>query len=165
MRALLYILIIFGLGSCEINYKFNDAQVTGETAFVQQFLVQAPLSPPSAGQVFSESLQDIVQSQSKLELVQDQANSDISFQGVISYYEIRPEGVQQNDVAAQNRLTIRVDVIYENKLTPDENFSQSFTRFANYQSSVDINAVQDELLDEIFEQISQDVFNRAFGTW
>ncbi len=164
IRLSLILLIILGFSSCKIQYKFSDVQVKGDTAKVSQFLVQAPLAPPSSGQIFTETFQDMILSQSKLELI-NADSADIIIEGNISYYEIRPEGVQNNDVAAQNRLTIRVDVDYVNKVDPMTNFSQSFTRFANYQSTVDISSVESELMDEIFEQISQDIFNRAFGSW
>ncbi len=163
-RLSLISLMIIALSSCKINYKFSDVQVKGDTAKVSPFLVQAPLAPPASGQIFTEQFQDMILAQSKLELV-NADSADILIDGNISYYEIRPEGVQNNDVAAQNRLTIRVDVNYVNKIDPQTNFTQSFTRFANYQSTIDISSVESELMEEIFDQISQDIFNRAFGSW
>jgi len=164
MKHFLFILIFLVLNACNVSYKFNDGTVIGNNAYINQFIVQATLAPPSSGQIFTEKLQDIMQTQSNVDLINSDT-ADIQMEGQITYYEIRPEGVQTNDVAAQNRLTITVEVNYSNKKQPIDNFSQSFTRFANFQSSIDISQVQDDLLNEIFEQIAQDIYNKAFSNW
>lgn len=150
--------------SCKVSYRFNDGTVEGKDAYIKQINVMAALAPPSSGQIFTEKLQDVMQSQSGVALISSDS-ADIIIDGKISYYEIRPEGVQSNDIAAQNRLTIRVDINYMNAIKPEDNFSQSFTRFANYPSTTDISQVQDDLMDEIFEQIAQDIYNKAFSNW
>ena len=164
MRLLLLIIPLL-LSSCEIQYKFQDVQVgDAETALIRQFAVSAPLAPPTAGQVFTIKLQDVVQSQSKLNLSPSE-NADIIFDGSITRYTVAPVSVQQGDVSAQNRLTITVNVSFTNKTDSKQDYDQSFTRFADFSSSSDISQVQNDLLDEIYELISQDVFNRAFSNW
>lgn len=164
MNKIFTILVIAVFASCKVSYRFNDGTVEGKNAYIKQVNVMAALAPPSSGQVFTEKLQDVMQTQSGVALINSDS-ADIIIDGKISYYEIRPEGVQANDVAAQNRLTIRVDINYLNTIKPEDNFTQSFTRFANYPSTTDISQVQDDLMDEIFEQIAQDVYNKAFSNW
>ena len=158
-------LICFTLTACKVKYAFGDTN-TGDakTACVRPFTVQASLAPPGIGQVFSEKLQNVVLNQSRMELISN-TDAHVQFEGMISGYSIAPVGVQQNDVSAQNRLLITVDVIFHNELDDKMDFQQSFQRFADFQSSTDISAVQDELIAEIFDLISQDVFNRAFSNW
>jgi len=159
------ILILLFITGCTIQYKFQDVQVgDAKTALIRQFTVSAPLAPPTAGQQFSIKLQDVVQTQSKLNLSPNE-DADIIFDGSISRYTIAPVSVQQGDVTAQNRLTISVNVVFTNKTDPKQNYDQSFTRFADFASSSDISQVQDQLLEEIYDLISQDVFNKAFSSW
>ena len=37
--------------------------------------------------------------------------------------------------------------------------------FSDFESSQNLADVQDELIEAIFEQITEDIFNRAFSDW
>jgi hypothetical protein len=44
-------------------------------------------------------------------------------------------------------------------------FERTFTRFADYTSDQDLLQVEDDLVREIGEQLSQDIFNATLGNW
>ena len=52
-----------------------------------------------------------------------------------------------------------------NQLDAKKNFDQSFSRFADYASISDIGAIQDRLIEEIFDQLTQDIFDKTLGDW
>jgi hypothetical protein len=56
-------------------------------------------------------------------------------------------------------------VKFENKLDDTKNFEQSFSRFADWQSSVPLNAVETDLIKDINTQLVQDIFNKAVINW
>jgi hypothetical protein len=104
----------------------------------------------------------MVSQQTRLAMMRQ--NGDLQFEGYIADYNVAPVAVS-NDQAALNRLTISVKVAYFNKFDAAKNFDQTFTRFADFKSSENISAKGPELVDEIYRQITEDIFNRAFNDW
>lgn len=167
MLRLIYMLAFLSLPliqGCKISYRFNDADIgDAKTVSVSLFDNEAAQSPAGSNQTFTEGLRDVFQTQTRLVLVGN--NGDLQLEGAISSYLVAPVGVQANDVAALNRLTINVKVRYQNTLDETKNFTQSFSRFADYDSNRSLSDVEQALLAEIFEQIYQDIFNRALSNW
>jgi hypothetical protein len=64
-----------------------------------------------------------------------------------------------------NRFTITVKVKFTNSADPDMSFEQSFSRYEDYNSSLDLSQVETELSENIIEMIVEDIFNRAFVNW
>ncbi len=154
------------VSSCKINYSTTSGGNLNEnikTFSIEQFTNQASLGPSTIGLTFTEELRDLFQSQTKLELVQ--ANGDLSYEGTISGFNIMPIALQGDQTAAQNRLTISIKVTFTNQIEPKDNFEQTFSRFADYNSTSDISAVQDDLIEEIFEQLTQDIYDKTLGDW
>ena len=92
-------------------------------------------------------------------------NGDLQFDGEISSYKLKPIAIQQNETAAQNRLTITVKVKYSNNLDDEFNYNTSFSRFRDYSSSQDLSAVEQELIEEITVELVDDIFNKALTNW
>lgn len=105
----------------------------------------------------------MLQSQTNLSLVPK--NGDLQFSGYIADYVVSPVSIQSSDKPAQNRLTISVFVKYTNPYEPSKSFEQTFTRFSDYDGTKNISEVESTLLTEIFRQLTEDIFNRAFNNW
>ncbi len=167
MKKIVFILFIFCLfcNSCKVSYKFNDISIPPEakSASVAVFENNASLASPLESQKFTNQLRDMIAQQTPLNLIQ--ANADLQFEGAISDYNITPVAIQTGDQAALNRLTISINVKYTCKFDSKKNFEKTFTRFADYNSSTNISSVENDLMDNINKQISQDVFNLAFNNW
>ena len=73
--------------------------------------------------------------------------------------------IQANEVAAQNRLTISVKVNYTNTIDESQNFSQTFSHYADFDSTQDLSSVEIELIEEIVEVLSENIFNKALANW
>lgn len=163
------IVILFGvvaaglMTGCKIRYSFTGAQTDAETVTVRYFSANAPLAKPTSGQTFTEALKDILTSQGKLNLVG--AGGDLVFEGSITGYATSPVAIQSNDQAALTRLTITVNVKFTNLKDETKNFETSFSRFADYNSSQSLAAVEDQLIKDITDQLVQDIFNRALQNW
>lgn len=158
-------LIVIILSSCKIKYSFSGASVPPEakTMSVLYFQNAAALAPPTLSQQFSEALRDRLSSQTRLGLVS--RGGDLNFEGSITGYLTTPVAVQSTDLAAQNRLTITINVKYTCIFDEKKNFEQSFSRFMDYPSTKSLAEVEQELIKEINEQLTQDVINRAFNDW
>ena len=150
--------------SCHIHYGFaSGTKGDAKTVSVQFFQVNAALAKPTAGQIFTEALKDIMQAQGKLELLSK--GGDLNFEGTITGYSVSPVALTANDQSAANRLTMTVSVKFTNGKDEKKNFESSFSRFADFQSSQNLSSVEDDLITEITKQIVQDIYNRALGGW
>ncbi len=133
------------------------------TISVQYFTNQAPLSKPTLSNEFTEALKDLFQNQTKLALVSKYG--DLQFEGYISNYRTAPVAITGNETAAKNRLTITVYVKFINMQDSEKSYEQNFTRYAEYDSNLDLSAIEDELITEINDQLTQDIFNKAMSNW
>ena len=99
----------------------------------------------------------------------DEYNPDIEFSGSVSSFNVTsvaPEQQENGGVgSALNRLSISVEVDYFNKQDEEDTWNQSFSFFQDFESTESLEDVQDELIVTIFDQINQDVFNKAFTNW
>lgn len=151
--------------SCKVKYSLSGATIPPEakTISVAFFNNNTTLGGPTISQKFTEKLRDVVSSQTNLALMKQ--NGDLQFEGSIIDYNVAPVAIQSGDQAALNRLTVTVKVKYSNKFDLTKNFDQSFSRFADFEASKTISAVENELLTEINRQLTEDIFNKAFNNW
>ena len=151
--------------ACKPHYSLSGASIPegAKTVSVGFFANNTSLGAPSLSQRFTEKMRDMVSSQTNLALITN--NGDLQFEGYIADYNVAPIAIQSTDLASKNRLTISVNVKYSNKIDATKNFEQTFTRFADYASSESISAKEPELVAEIYRQLSEDIFNRAFNNW
>ncbi len=148
-----------------MKYSLNGASIPAEakTVSVGFFTNNTTLGAPSLSQRFTEKLRDVVSSQTRLGLVS--RNGDLQFEGTIADYNISPVAIKSTDLAGLNRLTITVSVKYTNKFDAGKSFEQNFTRFADYKSTESINDREPDLVIEIYRQLTEDIFNKAFNNW
>ena len=67
--------------------------------------------------------------------------------------------------AATNRFTISVKVKFTNSFDPTLSFEQTFSRYEDYSSNLDLSAVEQDLSNKIVEMLVEDIFNQAFVNW
>jgi hypothetical protein len=154
-------LCLFAGVSCRISLNAGDAG-NAKTISVAFFNNNASLVQPTLSQSFTEDLRNFFQTQSRLSLVPK--SGDLQIQGSITDYRVSPVGIS-NNAAASNRLTIVVKVSFTNKLDPEKDFEQSFSRFADFPASQNLSTVEQDLIKEINQQLAQDIFNKALINW
>jgi len=166
-RLILIITILFAVfnNACKPTVSLSGATIPIEakTISVGFFTNNTTLGAPSLSQRFTEKLRDVVSQQTNLALIKQ--NADLQFEGYIADYNVAPVAVQSTDQASLNRLTITVQVKYTNKFDATKNFEQAFTRFADFSSSENISAKEPVLVTEIYRQLTEDIFNKAFNNW
>lgn len=118
---------------------------------------------PGLSQYITDELMDKCRAQTNLEFINDIA--DVTFKGEVSNYQTRPLTVSGNATAAMNRFTISVKVKFTNSVEPDYSYDQTFTRYEDYDSALELSAVEQDLSEKIVEQLIEDIFNRAFVNW
>jgi len=161
------LLIIFLLTtSCSVKYSLTGASISSETKTFQvnYFQNNAPLIEPGIERDFTNKLIDLLINQTSLELVK--SNGDLTYEGEIVEYRISPTTATANNTAAQNRLTVGINIRFSDKNDSDADFEKRFSFYYDYPGNVQlIGGQRDNALDEIFERITQDVFNASLAKW
>ncbi|MBE7644708.1 hypothetical protein F7644_01740 [Tenacibaculum finnmarkense genomovar ulcerans] len=161
---LVSISILFILIGCGA-YSFTGGN-TGEAKTIQIdfFQNQAPLIEPTLSQKFTQDLQELFTRQTNLTLVNN--NGQLHFSGEIVDYRINPMSATADQKAAQNRLTITVNVIFENSLNEKDNFEKRFSFYYDYQATQQLTGgVLETALNKTLERITQDIFNASVAKW
>lgn len=167
MKFLKHVSILFftiTLTSCGI-YSFTGADTGDAKTFqVNFFQNNADLVEPGLDIDFTNALQDLIQNQTNLSLVN--SGGDLLFEGEIVEYRIAPMTATADSRAAQNRLTISVNVRYFNTLDEEKDFEQRFSFFYDFDANAQlIGGTKDEAFEVIFERLTQDIFNTSLANW
>lgn len=154
------------LQSCG-TYSFTGADIdysTTKTFQVSYFQNNAPIVQPGIERDFTVQLQDLLLNQTSLDLVN--SNGDLVFEGEIVEYYIAPITATSESTAAQNRLTIGVNVRFYNTKEPLKDFEKRFSFYFDYGGSTQLSGSDlDDAINLIFERITQDIFNASLANW
>ena len=153
---------ILGCGA----YSFTGASISPDTKTFQvnYFQNNAPLIEPGLDRDFTLALQDLLLNQTSLDLVR--SNGDLVYEGEIVAYRISPTTATAQNTAAQNRLTIAVKVRFFDKNDPDAEFDQRFSFYYDYEGGAQlVGSQKDTAIEEIFERLTQDIFNASLAKW
>lgn len=156
--------MILVFNACTVRYTMSGANTESlNTVSISYFPNRADIIYPALSQEFTEMLKDKFISQTRLEMVDN--NADISFTGEIIGYSTDPAAITGNETAALNRFTIQIKVKYTNLKDPKQDFESTFRHFSEYDSQQSLDAVEGELVPEILEKIVEDIFNKALVNW
>jgi hypothetical protein len=155
--------------SCGI-YSFTGASIPAgtETFQVNFFENQAGNRPgstvePGLDQEFTIALQDRILNLTNLSLTN--TNGDLVYEGEIVEFSITPMSATAEIKAAQNRLTMAVNLRYYNTKNEEDDFEKKFNFFYDFPADLQFYDVKTNALDEIFERITQDIFNETLAKW
>ncbi len=168
MKYTKYILILFlttTLVACGA-YSFTGASIPAgtETYQVNRFENTSLLIEPGLERDFKLALEDLIQNQTNLRLVP--SKGDLVYEGEITDYRISPTTATSDNRAAQNRLTISVKLRFFNRKKEEDDLDQGFTFFYDYPGSEQLVGSQKTTAhEEIFERITQDIFNATLAKW
>jgi hypothetical protein len=154
--------LVVGCGA----YSFTGISISAETKTFQvnYFQNTSALIEPGIERDFTLALQDLILNQTNLGLVK--SNGDILYEGEIVEYRISPTTATASNTAAQNRLTIGVNVRFVNKNDEEADFEKRFSFFFDFEGSAQlIGSQKTTAIEEIFERITQDVVNASLANW
>ncbi len=150
-------------------YNFSGASTgTAESFQVNFFQNMADQSPgstfePGLDRDFTLALQDLIANLTSLNLTN--SNADLVYEGEIVEYRVAPMTATANQTAAQNRLTMSVNVRFYNKTKEDADFERRFSFFYDFPGNQLLESVKSEAHQVLFERITQDIFNASLADW
>lgn len=160
------ILIGMVLTACKVSYKFNSSSIDytkTKTITIVDFPIRASYVWAPMQTIFNEQLRDIFSSHTRLEQVS--RNGDLKIEGEITQYTQRNKSVSSEGYSALTELSMTVNVRFTNNVKHDEDFEQSFTATASYDSRLSLNSVQEGLVEEMVEDITEQIFNATVANW
>lgn len=161
---LIFLLLSLFMSSCG-KYTLSNLNL-GDAKNIQIdfFPNQASLVEPRLSQMFTEEFRTRSLQQTRLPLVSN--NGDLYFSGEIVDYRIDPMSATVQQTAAQNRLTITINVRYSSRLNESNDFEKQFSFYSDFDANVQlVGGVLDSALDEILERIIQDILNTSLNNW
>ena len=161
-----FLIILLTLVSGCGSYSFTGISLSSNTKTFQvnYFQNTSALIEPGIERDFTLALQDLILNQTNLDLVK--SNGDILYEGEIVEYRISPTTATASNTAAQNRLTIGINVRFINKDDEEADFEKRFSFFFDFEGSAQlIGSQKTTAIEEIFERITQDVVNASLANW
>jgi hypothetical protein len=163
--ALLPVVLLLCLQACKGGYSFTGTSISPDVKSVSIAYINnmAPLVYPSLSNTLTESMKDKFTRNTRLDLIDEEG--DLQFEGEVTNYDVTSMGVQANEVAATNRLTVTVKIRFTNNIDEKQSYDKSFSAYEEFPSEQPLDAVQDQLVSTIIEKLVEDIFNNAVANW
>ena len=167
-RALLLTLFMafVSLPGCRISVKMNGSALDYniyKTISVSEFPIRAALVYPPLQQTFENALLDYISRNTRLQTTD--GTGDLQLEGEITGYNLTPQAVTENAIASMTRLTISVRVKYIDNKEEGKDVDQTFSAYRDFDATLMLTDVQDQLCEEISEELVNLIFNATLGDW
>ena len=163
--SLLVFTLVVGI-SCTVSYKFNGGNINYDkvkTISIADFPIKSDYVYAPLGTKCNEDLKDIFLRQTRLKLVNN--NADLEIDGEITGYNQYNQAVSADGYSSETKLTITVNVRFVNNTNHEQDFEQQFSAFRVYDSRELLTAVQDGLIAEMTKEITDQIFNATVANW
>ena len=159
-------LIVLLVTACKVSYKFTGTSIDYnviKTIQIDNIANRAPYGWAPMEAIFNNKLQDLYANQTRLEFVK--RNGDLHIAGEIVGYDQYNKAVSADGYSSQVQLKMTVNVRFVNNQNHDEDFEQRFSATTQYDSSLQLNAVQEELVTQMVKDIVDQIFNATVANW
>ena len=152
--------------ACSVSYKFNGASIDyskTKTIQIAEFPIRSSYVWGPMGPMFNNQLKDEFASHTKL--IQVKRNGDLKIEGEITQYQQRNKSVSSEGHSTQVELSMTVNVRFTNNVNHNEDFERQFNASQYYDSNLSLNSVQDELVQQMVKDITEQIFNATVANW
>lgn len=155
------------LVACTVSYKFNASSINYDkvkTISISKFPIRSAYVWSPMESMFYNSLTDEYAQKTKLQLVS--RNGDLQLSGEIVEYSQTNKAISADGFSSQIQLKMTVNVRFVNNTNHAEDLSdQKFSATAEYDSSQQLNSVQEDLVQEMIDDIVDQIFNATVANW
>lgn len=152
------------LSSCW-NYKLKGISIdpAASTYYVSDFRNITIEAPSNIHTTFSEKLRAKVRIETNLK--EKETDADILFEGSITSYDVIAQAAKGNNQSGFQQFKITVKVKYTSAIDEKDTWEQDFSFFKDFDTNQNFQDVEEDFVEEIFNQIIEDIFNKAFTNW
>ena len=154
------------LMACSVSYKFTGSSIdytTTKTIEISDFPLRSAYVWAPMHSMFNNELSDIYARQTKLRQVKRQG--DLQLAGEIVEYSQFNKAVSADGFSNQTQLKMTVNIRFVNNKKHTDDFERQFTATADYDSSQQLTAVQEELVTQMVKDIVDQIFNATVANW
>ncbi len=154
------------LTACSISYGFTGTSINYDvtkTVSLDKFPIRANYVWSPMESMFYNSLSDAFAQKTKLKVLK--RNGDLQLSGEIVEYSQTNKSISSDGYSAQTQLKMTVNVRFVNTKKHEEDFEQRFSASTDYDSSQQLAAVQEALVQEMIDDIVDQIFNATVANW
>lgn len=154
------------VAACSVSYKFNGASIDytkTKTIQIADFPIRSSYVWGPMASIFNNKLKDVFANHTRL--IQVKRNGDMKIEGEITQYSQRNKSVTAEGHSAQAELTMTVNVRFTNNANHSEDFERQFTATATFETTQSLNSVQEELVTQMVEDLTDQIFNATVANW
>lgn len=135
-----------------------------KTIAIPAFEDNSASGQPGLGELLTNALINKFVRQTRLRLIQDEAEADIVLRGTLQRYNNIPSAVTSNEQASLNRLSLEVMASYLDQQKEKEVFNRTFSQTVEYDPN-DTRKTEYDAAKEVLDKIANDVFTAATSDW
>lgn len=167
LKTVLFILAsLILMSGCSVSYKLNGASIdynTIKTIAIETITNRAAYQWAPMAPMFNTSISDIYNRQTKLRQVK--RDGDLVLSGEITSYDQTNKSVAADGYSSMVQLKMTVKIKFTNNKRHEDDFDRSFSASREYDSSQQLSAVQEELVQQMIDDIVDQVFNATVANW
>ena len=166
LRKVLPLVLVLALIGCTVSYKFNGASINYDiikTITINNFSNRAVYQWGPMESMFNNALSEIYMNQTKLQQVN--RNGDLVLSGEITAYDQVNKSISSDGYSSMMQLKMTVKVRFENTKNPNEDFERQFSANREFDTSQQLNDVQEELVKQMIDDIVEQIFNATVANW
>ena len=166
LRKVLPLVLVLALIGCTVSYKFNGASINYDiikSITINNFSNRAVYQWGPMESMFNNALSEIYMNQTKLQQVN--RNGDLVLSGEITAYDQVNKSISSDGYSSMMQLKMTVKVRFENTKNPNEDFERQFSANREFDTSQQLNDVQEELVTQMIDDIVEQIFNATVANW
>jgi len=160
-------LALFSYSSCKVQYGFHEKVPaipdSIKTVKINTIENHAPINNPQLAPRLTERLRQKIVGQTKLSQTASD-NADWEITASITDYSVSTSGISDK-AASTNRLTVTVQVTLNRRKQNEQDDPVTITHGFDFDSRKPLQTAENELLDEIIKQMTDEIFNNLFSKW
>ena len=154
------------LVGCKVSVSMNGTSIDYneiKSISFDKFPIRSAYVWSPMESMFYNTLVDAYSQKTKLKVLK--RNGDLQLAGEITEYSQINKSVSAEGYSAQTQLKITVNVRFVKTTDHSKDFERQFSATAEYDSKLQLQAVQDELVTQMLKDIVDQIFNATVADW
>ena len=167
LKTVLFVLMsVYLMSGCKVSYSLTGASIDynkTKTITIETFSNRAAYQWAPMAPMFNTTISDRYNNQTKLRQVR--RDGDLLLSGEITSYDQTNKSISADGYSSMVQLKMTVKVKFTNNKKHEDDFERSFSASREYDSSQQLSAVQEELVQQMIDDIVDQVFNATVAKW
>lgn len=153
------------LTACSVSYKFTGTSINYDiikSIQLDNIANRAPYGWAPMEAMFNNKLQDRYANQTRLKLVK--RGGDMHISGEITAYDQFNKAISADGFSSQVQLKLTVNIRFSNPKM-NKNWERQFSATTQYNANQQLSAVQEQLVTEMIDDLTDQIFNATVADW